>query len=114
MLEMRRTLARTLIGYLGGVMIAPTAHAAPFDAPVPLGPLLGEPCTDFDKLAYDPAVGQIVCDGSSWARSVEPTGIRNLGAPCGRAEMDSVMANSADGYLIWCPSDTGVWTLYSP
>lgn len=97
---------------LSGVATSP-AGAAPV-LPRPLEPLLGQTCSDFDKLDYDPAVGQIVCDGSSWVRSVTPTGVRNIGAPCSPDEMDSLMASSTDGHLIWCPHRSGVWTLYRP
>jgi hypothetical protein len=97
---------------LGGVA-ASAAAAAPL-SPRPLDALHGQPCSDFDKLDYDPAVGQIVCDGSSWVRSATPTGVRTIGAPCNSAEMDTLMASSTDGHLIWCPHRCGVWTLYKP
>lgn len=93
--------------------LAPVASSTP-PGPTPLTPTHGQPCSDFDKLAYDPAVGQIVCAGGSWIRSVEPTGIRNMGTPCAQSEMDSMMASSTDGHLIWCPSHKGVWVLYTP
>jgi hypothetical protein len=97
---------------LSGVATSPVA-AAPL-LPRPLEALLGQACSDLDELDYDPAVGQILCDGSSWVRSVTPTGVRNIGAPCSPGEMDSLMASSTDGHLIWCPSRCGVWTLYRP
>jgi len=97
---------------LSGVATSPV-NAAPV-LPRPLDALLGQACSDFDKLDYDPAVGQIVCDGSSWFRSVTPTGVRNIGTPCSAGEVDSLMASSTDGHLIWCPHRCGVWTLYSP
>lgn len=88
---------------------APVASATPH----PLSPSRGQGCSDLGKLAFDPAVGQIACNGFNWVASVEPTGIRNMGASCARSERDSVMASSADGYLIWCPSPKGVWEVYS-
>lgn len=95
--------------------ITPLAIAGPPQIPAPRGPLLGQSCDDLDKLAYDPSVGQIVCTGAgTWVRSVTPTGVRSTGAPCTAAEMDSVMASSTDGHLIFCPSYRGVWTLYRP
>jgi hypothetical protein len=97
---------------LSGVSTSPVA-ADPL-LPRPLEALLGQACSDLDKLDYDPAVGQIVCDGSSWVRSVTPTGVRNIGAPCSPGETDSLMASSTDGHLIWCPPGGGVWTLYRP
>src|SRR4051812_80739 len=94
-------------GWMATFLVAPVGLASPF-VPVPLGPTHGQPCDHFDKLAYDPAVGQIVCAGGSWIRSVEPTGIRNMGTSCDESEMGSVMASTSDGYLIWCPSYKGV------
>jgi hypothetical protein len=67
-----------------------------------------------DKLAYDPAVGQIACTASGWARSVEPTGIRDLGTPCGAAELNTTLASTPDAHLIYCPATDGVWMLYQP
>jgi hypothetical protein len=93
--------------------MTPLASAGPIETPAPKGPLLGQACDDFDKLAYDPAVGQIVCTAvGKWMRSVTPTGVRPLGERCAASERDSVMASSTDGHLIFCPSSGGVWTLY--
>ena len=105
--------ALVIAGWIAAMLIAPLGLASP-PAPVPLGPTHGQACDDLNKLAYDPAVGQIVCGGGTWVRSVEPTGIRNMGTSCARSEMDSVMASSTDGHLIWCPSYRGVWVLYRP
>jgi hypothetical protein len=107
----RSVCALAAAALLSGV--ATPVAAAPL-LPRPLEALLGQACSDLDKLNYDPAVGQILCDGSSWVRSVTPTGVRNIGAPCSPGEMDSLMASSTDGHLIWCPSGCGVWTLYRP
>lgn len=95
--------------------MTPTVVAEPEHLPAPRGPLLGQSCDDLNKLAYDPSVGQIVCTGDGkWVRSVTPTGVRQMGQPCAPSEMDSVMASSTDGHLIWCPSYRKVWTLYKP
>jgi hypothetical protein len=99
--------------WMAAFLVAPVGLASP-SLPVPLGPTHGQSCNDFDKLAFDPAVGQIVCAGGSWIPSAEPTGIRNMGTPCAPSEMDSVMASFTDGYLIWCPSYRGIWLLYRP
>lgn len=80
--------------------------------PVPEGPLLGQACSDLDKLAYDPSAGQIACNGGEWVRSAQPTGVRNIGTPCAPGELDSLMASTSDGHLIWCPSYVGTWTLF--
>lgn len=93
--------------------LAPVGQAAP-PIPAPLGPSLGEACNDQNKLAYDPELGQIICTQMGWVRSVEPTGIRNMGQPCAASEMSNMMASSPDGHLIWCPSHEGVWVLYRP
>ena len=85
--------ALVIAGWIAAMLIAPLGLASP-PAPVPLGPTHGQACDDLNKLAYDPAVGQIVCGGGTWVRSVEPTGIRNMGTSCARSEMDSVMASS--------------------
>lgn len=111
-----RNLPGVLIGAMlavASVCLAPLASAMPA-GPLPLTPVNGQACDDFDKLAYDPAVGQIVCAGGSWQLSVEPTGIRDMGTPCPQSEMDSTLASSTDGHLIWCPSYKGIWVLYTP
>ncbi|AEV72838.1 hypothetical protein MycrhN_2247 [Mycolicibacterium rhodesiae NBB3] len=91
----------------------PTAAALPGVAPS-LSPRVEQPCDDFDKLAYDPAVGQIVCDGSQWSLSVQPVGVQHIGSPCMPDQINSQFATSDDGYLIYCPGTTGVWGLYQP
>ncbi|MGX9788381.1 hypothetical protein [Mycobacterium sp. MMS18-G62] len=91
----------------------PTAAALPGLAP-PLGPQVEQPCNDFDKLAYDPSAGQIVCNGSEWSLSVIPVGVQRIGAACLPDQIDRQFATSDDGYLIYCPSSTGVWGLYQP
>lgn len=107
-----------LVGLAAGTLtalslyLAPMALAVPNDS-IPL-PTHGQPCNDVNKLGYDPAVGQIVCVGGSWIRSVEPTGVRNFGTPCAPSEMDVKMASSTDGYLISCPSTEGIWVLFTP
>jgi len=112
-LAARTTATLAALGSVAVFSLTPSALAAPTD-PHPLSPYHGQACSDLDNLAYDPTLGQIVCDGSSWVRSVEPTGIRNMGTSCARSEMESVMASSTDGYLIWCPSYKGIWVLYRP
>lgn len=109
----RARLAAALAFGFAAWSLPPSAYAAPI-GPTPLSPSHGQACNDLDKLAYDPAVGQIVCDGTSWISSVQPTGIRNLGTPCARSELDSVMASTPDGYLIFCPTRLGTWTLFKP
>jgi hypothetical protein len=98
----------------GVVFTTPLTFAEPSQVPAPRGPVPGQPCDDLDKLAYDPSVGQIVCTRQGWAPSVTPVGVRPIGERCAVSEMDSVMASSTDGHLIFCPSNSGVWTLYRP
>ncbi len=95
------------------VVAIPSAAAVPYLAP-PQSPRVEEPCDDFDKLAYDPAVGQIVCDGSTWSLSVTPVGVQHIGSPCLPDQINRQFATSDDGYLIYCPGTTGVWGLYQP
>lgn len=90
------------------------AHADPGLSPAPQSPQLGQSCDDWNKLDYDPAVGQIVFGFGEWVRSVTPVGVRSIGQPCARSEFDSVMATTPDGHLIFCPSNLGSWTLYRP
>jgi hypothetical protein len=101
---MRRLLTALVLAVAGMVSMAIPASASPS---------AGQPCNDLGKLDYAPGMGQIACDGSSWVHAVEPTGIRNLGAPCARSEWDSVMAATPDGYLVWCPLPAHVWTVFS-
>jgi hypothetical protein len=108
-----RSVCAVVAAVLLSAVAASPASAAPL-LPRPLEALLGQECSDVAKLDYDPAVGQIACDGSNWVRSATPTGVRNIGAPCTAAEMDSLMASSTDGHLIWCPHRSGVWILYRP
>jgi len=110
----RRSVGSSALAvWFASAAMTPLAFAEPIETPAPTGPLLGQSCNDFDKLAYDPAVGQIVCTAAGkWMRSVTPTGVRPLGERCAASERDSMMAASTDGHLIFCPSSGGVWTLY--
>lgn len=112
-LRRNHSLALGVTMTAASLCLAPVGQSAP-TAPAPLAPSHGEACNDQNKLAYDPEVGQIVCTQMGWVRSVEPTGIRNMGQPCAASEMTNLMASSPDGYLIWCPSYEGVWVLYRP
>ena len=95
------------------LVAVPYASAQPGVAP-PLSPRVEEPCDDFDKLAWDPDAGQIVCDGSTWSLSVTPIGVQHIGSPCLPDQINRQFATSDDGYLIYCPGTTGVWGLYQP
>lgn len=112
-LRRNRCLALGVTLTAASLWLAPVGLTAP-PAQVPVAPVLGEACNDQNKLAYDPELGQIICTQMGWVRSVEPTGIRNMGEPCAASEMTNMMASSPDGHLIWCPSHEGVWVLYRP
>jgi hypothetical protein len=95
--------------------IGAAAVAVGLAAPASANPVLHQACSDLNKLAYIPGVGQVVCGDGEWVRSVQPTGgIRPLGASCTPQEMQSVYASTPDGHLIWCPSRSGVWKIYHP
>jgi serine/threonine protein kinase, bacterial len=104
------------------------------------GPTLGEPCTDWDKLAYDRNAGEnlglIVCGANTspaaqfeWVEAPIVTTTRVAGTAC-PGVTPGTMARSTDDYLIFCmgnqlraylpggrtisPASEPIWQLYSP
>lgn len=96
--------------WLAVVATSPLAIAAPGHPQLPLGPQVGQSCSDPLKLAIDASVGPIVCTRyGQWVQSEMPSLVRTLGTPC--SPYDPV-AKTPDDHLIACQS--GLWTLYSP
>ncbi len=57
--------------------------AAPIGAPSP--PVLGGPCTDIDKLAYDSTSNeQVVCEANTWDKAPRPRACIRSGTSCNR------------------------------
>jgi serine/threonine-protein kinase len=104
------------------------------------GPTLGEPCTEWDKLAYDRNAGEnsglIVCGANTspathfeWVEAPVVTTTRVAGTACSGVT-PGIMARSTDDYLIFCmgnqlraylpggrtisPAPEPMWQLYSP
>jgi hypothetical protein len=126
---------------LGIATLAPVAHADPY--PGIEGPTRGEPCSDFDKLAYDRNAGEnlglIVCGSNTsgptaklmWVEAPLVNSTHVAGTPCPGVDQVTVFSRSTDDYLLFCiSSDNGraylpggrtvtvgavpVWQLYSP
>jgi hypothetical protein len=97
------------------VLIAPVVTAAAIGA-TPLaaasGPTLGEPCSDYDKLANDANTGeQLHCDPNikQWWNQTGPIiDVHTIGTSCaGYPSWQN--ARSPDDYLIWChPNGPGI------
>jgi hypothetical protein len=119
---------------------ATTASATPTTTATAMasGPTLGEPRTDWDRLATDTNTGaQIVCgsNGSGptskrmWVPSPPLNGVHIARSPC-PGEPQYVKSRSTDGYMIWCVDDPlilepgdvtfepwaggPIWALYQP
>jgi serine/threonine protein kinase, bacterial len=78
----------------------------------PVAPVLGGPCGDVDKLAYDPTTNQqVVCEGSTWAKAPITMGVHASGSSCDRPNTSVfAMSTSNDGYLLQCDPVTRAWT----
>jgi serine/threonine-protein kinase len=78
----------------------------------PVPPVLGGPCGDVDKLAYDPTTNQqVVCEGSTWAKAPITMGVHASGSSCDRPNTSVfAMSTSNDGYLLQCDPVTRSWT----
>jgi serine/threonine-protein kinase len=82
--------------------------AAPIGAPSPTA--LGGPCTDIDKVAYDPTSNeQVVCETNIWDKAPATTGVHPVGTSCTDTPVFT-MSKSEDGHLIECDPGTRVWT----
>ncbi len=84
------------------------------------GPTLGEPCSDFDKLAYDRNAGEnlglIVCGSNTsgptaklmWVEAPLVNSTHVAGTPCPGVDQGTVFSRSTDDYLLFClSSDNG-------
>ncbi|OBG30944.1 nuclease PIN [Mycobacterium alsense] len=131
---LRGTVTETVLsdecGAQGAVVRVPVVAARMGDAPdIPLGdpaqvigasatpsrpvpPVLGGPCGDVDKLAYDPTNNeQVVCEGNTWARAPITMGMHAAGSSCDRPNTSVfAMTTSNDGYLLQCDPVTRAWT----
>jgi serine/threonine protein kinase, bacterial len=80
--------------------------------PPPVAPVLGGPCSDVDKLAYDPTNSeQVACEGNTWAKAPITMGVHASGSSCDRPNTSVfAMSTSSDGYLLQCDPVTRTWT----
>jgi serine/threonine-protein kinase len=82
--------------------------AAPIGAPSPT--VLGGPCTDIDKVAYDSTSNeQVVCETNIWDKAPATTGVHPVGTSCTDTPVFT-MSKSEDGHLIECDPGTRVWS----
>lgn len=88
------------------------------------GPVIGEACSDWSKLARDPNTGlTIICDGATGAGTTphwttddlsHVIGVETIGTSCA-GRQPYAMAISPDDYLVACfPADAGVGQLAGP
>ncbi|WIM88818.1 serine/threonine-protein kinase [Candidatus Mycobacterium wuenschmannii] len=95
------------------VQVADPAEAAnettgPIGAPTP--PVLGGPCTDIDKVAYDSTSNeQVVCETNVWDRAPVTSGVHPVGTSCTDTPVFT-MSKSEDGHLIQCAPGSRVWS----
>jgi serine/threonine protein kinase, bacterial len=82
--------------------------AAPIGAPSPT--VLGGPCTDIDKVAYDfTSNEQVVCETNVWDKAPATTGVHPVGTSCTDTPVFT-MSKSEDGHLIECDPGSRVWS----
>jgi serine/threonine-protein kinase len=82
--------------------------AAPGGAPTPT--VLGGPCTDIDKVAFDSTANQqVVCEGNTWDKAPATSGVHPVGTSCTDTPVFT-MSKSEDGHLIECDPGTRVWS----
>ena len=97
------------------VTVADPAQAADATA-APAGtsstPVLGGPCTDIDKVAYDSTANlQVVCEANTWDKAPVTTGVHPIGTSCDEPDTPVfTMSMSDDGHLIQCDPGTRVWS----
>jgi serine/threonine protein kinase, bacterial len=76
----------------------------------PSPPVLGGPCTDIDKLAFDSTANQqVVCESNTWDKAPSTTGVHPVGTSCDDSPVFT-MSKSDDGHLIECDPGTRVWS----
>ncbi|WP_428340440.1 serine/threonine-protein kinase [Mycobacterium sp.] len=81
---------------------------APIGAPAPT--VLGGPCTDIDKVAYDSTSNeQVVCETNIWDKAPATTGVHPVGTACTDTPVFT-MSKSEDGHLIECDPGTRIWS----
>ena len=97
------------------VTVADPAQAAnitatPVGTPTPA--VLGGPCSDIDKVAYDSTANeQVVCEANTWDKAPTTTGVHPVGTSCDEPGTSVFsMSMSDDGHLIQCDPGTRVWT----
>jgi serine/threonine-protein kinase len=72
--------------------------------------VLGGPCADIDKVAFDSTANQqIVCEGNMWDKAPPTTGVHPVGTSCDDTPVFT-MSKSDDGHLIECDPGTRVWS----
>jgi serine/threonine protein kinase, bacterial len=82
--------------------------ASPVGAPSPA--VLGGPCTDIDKVAFDSTANQqVVCEGNTWDKAPTTIGVHPVGTSCDDTPVFT-MSKSEDGHLIECDPGTRVWS----
>ena len=97
------------------VTVADPAQAANITA-TPVGTstpsVLGGPCTDIDKVAYDSTANeQVVCEANTWDKAPRTTGVHPVGTSCDEPDTPVfTMSMSDDGRLIECDPGTRVWS----
>src|SRR3984957_19123853 len=97
------------------VTVADPAQAADATA-APAGtsstPVLGGPCTDIDKVAYDSTANvQVVCEANTWDKAPVTTGVHPIGTSCDEPDTPVfTMSKSDDGHLIQCAPGPRVWS----
>ena len=87
---------------------AANTAATPVGTPPPA--VLGGPCTDIDKVAYDSTANeQVVCEANTWDKAPTTTGVHPVGTSCTDTPVFT-MSKSEDGHLIECNPGSRVWS----
>ncbi len=96
-----------------GVTIADPAQAAnttASSAAAVTPAVLGGPCADIEKVAFDPTANQqVVCEGNVWDKAPATSGVHPVGTSCTDTPVFT-MSKSEDGHLIECDPGTRVWS----
>ncbi len=72
--------------------------------------VLGGPCADIDKVAFDSAANQqVVCEGNVWDKAPATNGVHPVGTSCTDIPVFT-MSKSEDGHLIECDPGSRVWS----
>ena len=82
--------------------------ASPVGAATPA--VLGGPCADIDKVAFDSTANQqVVCEGNVWDKAPATNGVHPVGTSCTDIPVFT-MSKSEDGHLIECDPGSRVWS----